>query len=205
MRSETGDHLVALPKPRTESKLSVEAALKKRRTVRSFLRMPLSLAEVSQLLWAAQGVTDREGNRTAPSPGQTHAIEVYLAAGDVTDLPAGIYRYRPRKHELERLGDRDVRKEIASVTCGQEWVGGAAAIIILAAVPERTRDLFGERGLRFICMEAGHVSENIFLQALAMRLGNAFVGRFEESRVRSITGIPPEEEPLALVPVGKTR
>jgi SagB-type dehydrogenase family enzyme len=199
------DNIIALPKPRTTSKLCVEEALRKRRTVRSYLRQPLNLAEISQLLWAAQGLTDRDGNRTAPSAGQTHPIEVYLAAWNVEDLPPGIYHYVPRGHGLERLSDREVKAELAEASSGQEWIADGAAVFVLVGVPERARELLGDRCTRMVHMEAGHVSENIFLQSLALRLGNAFVGRFEEEKVRAIIGLPESELPLALMPVGRKR
>jgi len=205
MKAQLKENSIALPKPRLEGKLTVEQALKKRRTVRSFFRVPLKLAEVSQLLWAAQGITDREGNRTSPSPGQTHAIEVYVVCGEGDDLSAGIFHYDPAAHALERMSDRDVRRELGDVSCGQEWLATAPVIFVLCAVPERTEELLGERGPRLLCMEAGHVSENIFLQALALRLGNAIVGRFEDDKVRAIVGLPAGVEPLALIPVGRTR
>jgi nitroreductase len=130
--------VIKLPKPREDSKTSVESALRHRRATREFRNTPLTLAEVSQLLWAAQGITSPEGKRTAPSAGALYPLEVFVVAGNVEGLSAGVYRYRPKEHDLSRVTDGDKRVKLASAAKEQTWLKGAPAIIVITGVYERT-------------------------------------------------------------------
>jgi len=196
---------VALPAPRTAGTIPVEQALAGRRSVREFARAPLALEEVSQLLWAAQGVNRPDGHRTAPSAGATYPLELWLAAGEVTGLPPGLYRYRPAGHRLEPVDGRDRRRELAAAARGQEWVASAPAIVVVAAVPARTEARYGERAERYVAIEAGHAAENLFLQAVALGLGSVPVGAFGDDEVARLLGMPAGERPWLLLPVGRPR
>ncbi|MFH0914359.1 MAG: SagB/ThcOx family dehydrogenase [Chloroflexota bacterium] len=191
-----------LPQPRLESSFSLEEALVGRRSVREFTDEPLTLQEVSQLLWSAQGRTSSWG-RTVPSAGALYPLEVYLAAGRVNGLSPGIYRYQPEGHGLIRLSDKDVRGELAQAAVGQGWMADGAISIIITGVYQRTTLKYGERGIRYVHMEAGHAAQNIYLQATALNLGTVGVGAFYDDQVRAILGIPEEETPLYILPVGR--
>lgn len=196
---------VPLPDPRFAGDLSVEAALLQRRSERSFSRSPLELHEVSQLLWAAQGITDRQGGRTVPSAGALYPMEIYLAAGNVGNLPAGIYRYRPRDRKLIPTGKGDLRAGLAAAAWGQDWMKAAAAVVVVAGVYGRTTKKYGQRGIRYAHMEVGHVAQNVYLQAVALGLGTTIVGAFKDGEVKRLLGLRDNEEPLGLLPVGRPR
>jgi SagB-type dehydrogenase family enzyme len=191
-----------LPPPRPASAVSVEEALASRRSVRHFADAPLPLADAAQLVWAAQGITRAEGLRTAPSAGALYPLEIYLVAGIVTALPAGVYRYLPEHHRLERTVAGDRRRELASAAFHQSWIAEAPAILVIAAVVRRTRLKYGERGERYVHVEAGHAAQNVCLQAVALGLGTTLVGAFADAEVKRVLGLV-EEEPLLLVVVGK--
>lgn len=144
--SEYKAETIKLPEPAKVSSTSLEEALLKRRSVRSFKDSPLTITEVSQLLWAAQGITSPRGLRTAPSAGALYPLEVYVVAGNVDDLPYGVYNYRPVKHELVRVVKGDKRIELCDAALGQTSVRNAAAVIVFAAVYERTTRKYGDRG-----------------------------------------------------------
>jgi SagB-type dehydrogenase family enzyme len=191
-----------LPPPRPASPVSVEEALASRRSVRHFADAPLTLADAAQLVWAAQGITHAEGLRTAPSAGALYPLEIYLVAGTVAAAPAGVYRYLPAHHRLERTVAGDLRRALAAAAFHQNWIAEAPAMIVIAAVVRRTRLKYGERGERYVPIEAGHAAQNVCLQAVALGLGATLVGAFADAEVKRLLGLT-EEEPLLLVPVGK--
>ncbi|MCM8775011.1 MAG: SagB/ThcOx family dehydrogenase [Candidatus Omnitrophica bacterium] len=194
--------IVKLPEPRYESESSIEKCLLLRRSVRDFKDEPLTLAQISQLLWAAQGVTSAEGFKTAPSAGATYPLEAYLVAGHVTDLQSGIYQFSSSKHELTRIVDGDKREELARAALGQYSVREAAAIIVFSAVYERTTAQYGDRGVMYVHMEAGHAAQNVALQAVAQDLGTIMIGAFEDDEVKVLMKMEDEEAPVYLIAVG---
>jgi SagB-type dehydrogenase family enzyme len=198
-KSET----IKLPEPVQGSNTSIEEALLKRRSIRSYKDSSLILAEVSQLLWAAQGITSPEGLRTAPSAGALYPLEVYIAAGNVDDLPDGIYHYRPHTHELAMTVKGDKRNELCKAALGQPSVRNAAAVIVFSAVYERTSKKYGDRGVQYVHMEIGHAAQNVFLQAVPLKLGTVVIGAFYDDAVRKVLQIPDSEQPLYIMPVGR--
>jgi len=220
---------IALPAPDTTGKIPLEETLERRRSVRSFSPDPLSLEEVSQLLWAAQGITGPEKERTAPSAGATFPIELYVAAGSVEGIPSGVFKYHPLGHRLESVAPvasdapfasvapldtesgtkggaeapTDVRPALVSATGGQEFIGVAPLVIAVAAVRVRTRNLYGERAVRYVDMEAGAALQNAALQGVALGLGSVVVGAFKDEEVKQILGIEGQERFLALLVVGR--
>lgn len=192
-----------LPEPRYESEVSVEEALLKRRSAREYARGSLTLQEVSQLLWAAQGITDPQGLRTAPSAGALYPLEVYLIVGEVEAVAPGVYKYVPDGHEIIRVLDGDKRVSLAEAALGQVWVRNAAVDIVIAAVYERTTRKYGERGIRYVHLEAGHAAQNICLQAVALNLGVVTVGAFYDEQVKTVLSLPGREQPLYIIPVGR--
>lgn len=191
---------VSLPPPPAAGTMSLEEALAQRRSVREFSVGALTLAEVSRLAWAAQGATDHE-HRTAPSAGATYPLEVYLAVGEVKGLAAGVYRYRPVPHRLEAVADGDLRLPLAAAAMSQQWVSRAALVVVIAAAFERTTARYGERGERYVHMEAGHAAQNLLLQATVLGLGAMPVGAFNDTEVCRLLRLPDGEAPLYLIPV----
>jgi SagB-type dehydrogenase family enzyme len=209
---------VTLPAPQCEGRCSVESALATRRSVRGFKDEPMSLAILSQLLWAAQGVTLKMdapegwsggiwqgGKRTAPSAGAIYPLEVYVVAGNVVDLKPGVYKYRPLEHELLSVSTGDRRAQMVTRGPGQKWIEEAPCLLVVAAINARLIGKFGERAARYAHFEVGHAVENVCLQAVALGLGSTMVGAFMDEAVKEIVGMTGGEQPLAIVPVGKAR
>jgi SagB-type dehydrogenase family enzyme len=196
---------VALPAPKHTGRVAVESALGTRRSVREFAASALSLAELSQLLWAAQGTTTPDGRRTAPSAGALYPLELSVVAGEVTGLPAGVYRYRPDGHHLVPVASGDRRRALAAAALNQDWMRAAPAAVVIAAVYARTERKYGERGARYVHFEAGCAAENLALQAAALGLGTVVVGAFEDREVAAAAALDKDERPLAILPVGRPR
>jgi len=174
---EVGER-IKLPEPIYKSNISVEEALSKRRSIRTYSGENLTIEEVSQLLWAAQGITSPWGGRTAPSAGALYPLELYLIVGDIEGIDKGVYKYRPEEHELEKVAEGDKRAELAEAAVRQEHVRDAAIDIVFTAVYARTTWKYGERGVRYVYMEAGHAAQNVYLQAVSLNLGTVVIGAF---------------------------
>ncbi len=196
-------HIIKLPQPTTDGATSLEKALRERRSVRQYKELPLPLSDLSQLLWAAQGVTASGGRRTAPSAGALYPLDAYVVAGNVTGLPPGIYLYQPHDHAIRTIAAGDVRTELSQAALGQASIRNAPAVIVLCAVYERTMGKYGERGIRYVHMEAGHSAQNVSLQAAVLGLGTVVVGAFHDDQVGTIMHLPKGEAPLSLLPIGK--
>jgi SagB-type dehydrogenase family enzyme len=194
---------IKLPEPVKDSDTSIEEALLERRSIRSYKDKPLTVAEVSQLLWAAQGITVHWGGRTAPSAGATYPLEVYVVVGNVNNLSEGIYKYKPHEHELVRVAEGDKRVELCDAALGQRWVGEGAIVIVFSAVYGRTTERYGDRGIRYVHTEAGHAAQNVYLQAVSLNLGTVVVGAFYDDEVKKIVNMHDEECPLYIMPVGR--
>jgi SagB-type dehydrogenase family enzyme len=198
---------VTLPAPRTDGKVPVETALSQRRSVRAFAPGPLTLGEVGQLCWAAQGVTDDKGHRTAPSARATYPLELRVVVGDVAGLPPGVYRYLPASHalRLEATGDRRVALDGKAV--GQGWIPGAPGVLVISGVASKAAGggdpATRERGEHFMWVEAGLAAQGFFLEATALGLGSTYVGGFRSAEASAVLGLPASEEVLAILPVGR--
>ena len=201
MAMETGQR-IPLPAAGSAQAMSVEEALEQRRSVREFSHRGLVLEDVSQLLWAAQGITSKRGYRTAPSAGGLYPLELYVVVGDVEGLSPGVYRFRPEKHDLVHITSGDLRKPLASAAFGQGWVRQAPAVLVIAGVYERTMAKYDQRGRRYVHMEVGHAAQNVYLQATALGLGTVMVGAFDDEEIQEVLGLPADHEPLGLMPVG---
>lgn len=197
--------IIKLPEPKLESNVSLEETLQNRRSIREYSTSPLTLGEVSQLLWAAQGLKAEWGGRTAPSAGGLYPLEVYLAVGSVANLAPGIYKYKPEGHELIELRDGDEREEMAQAALDQTWVREGSIDIVITAVYERTTKEYGDRGVRYVHMEAGHAAQNLYLQATALDLGMVTIAAFHDEQVRKILGLLTNETPLYVITVGKKK
>ncbi|HEY96557.1 MAG TPA: SagB/ThcOx family dehydrogenase [Dehalococcoidia bacterium] len=194
---------ISLHEPKYESDFSIEQSLLERRSSRSYSTEPLTLDEVSQLLWAGQGITNKSGYRTAPSAGALYPLELYIVVGNVEDLAPGIYHYLPGSHGLELITEGDMRGKLAEAALSQSSVREGAMSIVITAIYERTTGKYGERGIRYVHIEAGHAAQNICLQATAMGLGLVTIGAFHDDKVAELLGLAEDEEPLYIIPAGR--
>lgn len=189
-----------LPPPQTEGKVSLEKVLSRRRSVRRFRPGSLTLGQIGQLMWAAQGVTDRIGGlRTAPSAGATYPLEIYALTAD------GLFHYLPSLHRLDQLDVKDLRRDLARAAVTQMWIADAPLNIVIAAVFKRTSKKYGERAVRYVHLEAGHAAQNVLLQAVALDLGACCVGAFYDDQVKRLLNLPDDQEPLYIIAVGRPR
>ncbi|MFO8112991.1 MAG: SagB/ThcOx family dehydrogenase [Desulfosalsimonadaceae bacterium] len=202
MRQETDSGIVELPEPVKESAVSVEEALSSRRSTRSFSEKPLTLQDVAQMLWAAQGITDKSGFRTAPSAGALYPLEIYVASGNVEKLPPGLYHYRAESHDLEIIIGGDHRSSLWEAALQQSAVKRAPAVFLFTGVFPRTMNKYGKRGMQYVLIEAGHAAQNLLLQAEAMGLGHVPIGAFDDEVMRKILKIDKHTHPVYMIPVG---
>jgi SagB-type dehydrogenase family enzyme len=194
---------IKLPAPRTQGTVSVEAAIQLRRSVRHFERTPVSVADVAQLLWAAQGITHSSGLRASPSAGALYPLEVDLVAIRVEGLESGVYRYAPAEHSLTPRVEGDPRDALFSAALGQSALAEAPAVVVISAVYERTTRKYSQRGIRYVQEEAGHAAQSVCLQAVALQLGTVHIGAFQDEEVARVLQLKVDEKPLVLLPVGK--
>jgi SagB-type dehydrogenase family enzyme len=194
-----------LPEPSRDGDVSVEQAILRRCSCRSFRETSLTLGQVGQLLHAGQGMIAPDGRRRAvPSAGSTYPISLFVGVGrlSVDGLHAGVFRYVPESHSLEEVVAGDVRAELEAAALRQRFLSRAPVVVLVAANYERTTTRYGVRGRRYVAMEAGHVGQNISLQACALGLDTVMVGAFRESAVAEAFHLPEELDPLYLIPVG---
>lgn len=186
-----GARRIKLPEP-THKGISVEDAIKRRRSIRDYSRKPLTLSQLSQLVFAAQGVTGKsfgQALRTAPSAGALYPFEVYLVVNNVETLKKGVYHYAVTGHALELVKEGDFRKKITKAGLDQEMLGDSGVTFVLTSIFDRVRHKYGERGYRYAYMESGHISQNISLQAVSLGLGSVTVGAFIDEAVNDLLGI----------------
>jgi len=190
---------IALPAPQTRGKNSLEEILAKRRSVRRFSLQRLSINEIGQLLWAAQGITEPlRVLRTAPSAGASHPLEMYIVA------PDGLFHYLPEGHRLQRLGREDLRRALAVAAVDQDCIRDAAInIVIVGALNRLAR--FTVRAERYMELEVGHAAQNVLLEATALGIGCVPVGAFYDDQVKTLLHLPGEEEPLYIIAIGHPR
>jgi len=201
--TENKPNIIRLPEPKYIGASSLEEALHKRRSVRTFGDGPVTIYEVSQLIWAAHGITGTGGLRTAPSAGALYPLELYVVAGNVNGLLAGIYKYRPKNHELLSVAGGDRRNDLCSAALGQSSIKRAAAVLVLTAVYDRTTSKYGERGIRYVHMESGHAAQNVYLQTVPLGLGTVAIGAFRDEEVKRVLNLQDMETPLYILPIGR--
>ena len=196
---------INLPAPCLESDFSVEQAIHSRRSVREFSDKPLSLAEISQLLWSAQGITDNERFRSAPSAGALYPLVLYLVAGNVTGLKPGTYQYSPDGHKLHHIKEGDSRMELATAAYKQLWIKDSAIMLIFSAIETKASWKYGQWSSRYIHIEVGHSAQNVFLQVQSLGFDAAVVGALDDARIKEILNLSTEEQVLYLMPVGRSQ
>jgi len=195
---------IPLPRPRFKGHVSLEEAISKRRSTREFSERNIMKDHLSQLLWACQGITHGY-HRAVPSAGATYPLEVYSIVGDVKGVAEGIYRYQPQEHRLIKVVSGERREALARAALDQQWVAQGAVNIVITAIYERTTGHYGERGVRYVDMEAGHAAQNVYLQAVALNLGTVVIGAFYDNQVAEILELTDNEIPLYIMPVGRIR
>ena len=197
---------IYLPSPSQKGSISLEEAISQRRSIRDFTPKAISKLQLSQILWAAQGITDTRGRyRAVPSAGATYPLEIFVVCGtsSVEEVDAGIYHYNIDSHSLTLHQKGDVRLELARVALHQEFIYEAPVDIVICALYERTTLSYGSRGERYVHIEAGHAGQNIYLQATALGLATVAIGAFNDERVRGILRLDKEYKPLYIMPVGE--
>ena len=196
---------IKLPTPILKGKLSIEEAISKRRSFRRFRAQPISLAQLSQLLWSAQGITSTNRRRAVPSAGATYPLEIFVVIGEhgIESLAAGIYHYDVDNHSLSLHTSGDLRQKLADTALGQSFIANCPVDIVVCALHPRTAYRYGRRGERYVHMEVGHVGQNVSLQAVALGLATVMVGAFEDEEVGKTLKLEDQIKPLYIIPVGK--
>jgi len=205
--------IIKLPQPRYKSDFSIEECLLLRRSIREYKKEPLTLAEVSQILWAAYGINEeidnppaylRGGLKTAPSAGALYPLEIYLVAGEVTGLEKGVYKYITEDHALQKVQDGDIRADLCNAGLDQDMIEDAPADLVFSGIYSRTTIRYGERGrLKYVPIDVGHAGQNVYLQAIALGIGTCAIGAFDDEMVKMVMEFPEEEEPMYIMPLGK--
>lgn len=212
-------NFIKLPAPCDDGKVSLEKALNKRRSIREYSEDSLSISEISQILWAAQGITEKiedtpswwrgkqwkwmGGFRTAPSAGALYPIELYIAVGKVKGLSQGLYKYHPKQHSILKVLEGDKRVDISNAALKQRCIRNGSVNIIICGIYKRTAIKYDKRAEQYVQIECGAVCQNIYLQSYALNLGTVFVGAFKDDSLKSTLNIPEDEYPLGIMPIGK--
>lgn len=189
-----------LLKPILKGEISFEEALFRRRSIRSFQVFELSKQQLSQLLWAAYGITHRDMLKTVPSAGATYPLEIYYLDKD------GIFHYIPEEHSIELIKKGDFRKKLSEYAYCQIFIAEASINIIICALYDRTTLVYGkERGYKYVLIEVGHCAQNICLQAVTLGLESVCVGAFDEQKVKELLMINEDLMPIYIVTIGKRK
>ena len=202
MRQSKNPKMIVLPEPDLTGKKSLEETLAARRSERNFSDESVNLEQVSQLLWAAQGITGKDRFRTAPSAGALYPLEMYVIAGTNDDLPAGVYQYLPDTHSLIQLLSTDLRKGFCDAGLSQSSIKKAPVSFLITGIIKKTTVKYGHRGIQYVFMEAGHAGQNILLQAEALGLSAVPIGAFDDKEIMQLIKLNEGEQPLYLIPVG---
>jgi len=198
-------HVIKLPAPQTKGKMSLEETIALRRSIRNFRNQSLSLSQLSQILWVAQGITEPgQGLRAVPSAGATYPLELFVLIGrpGVDGVEAGLYHYEVPVHSLRQIKNGDLRTALTAAALGQKCLSQTPVSIIVVAVYERIARHYGQRAERYVAMEAGHIGQNVHLEAVALGLATVMIGAFDDNRVASVLELGKSVEPLYIMPLG---
>lgn len=190
--------MIKLPAPQTNGSFSLEQSLANRRSVREFTDEPLTITQIGQLCWAAQGITEPNKEfRTAPSAGAVYPIQLYVM------LPDGLYIYQPQKHELTLAIGKDLRNAVFTSSFNQRVVQKAPCTFIITGNSKKAEAKYRNRGERFTLIETGHIAQNIHLQAVSLGLGSVPIGVMDTKAIAQILKLPENNEVFYMIPVGK--
>jgi SagB-type dehydrogenase family enzyme len=193
-----------LPSFEPSRAMSLDQALKQRRSIRDFQARPISKEQLSYLLWASTGIQRVENGyefRTAPSAGALYPVETYVVVNNVKGLEAGIYHYSIRAHQLEKLGQGDLRQHITAAALGQGMCATAAVVFVWSAIFDRCKWKYGQRAYRYIYLDAGHIAENLALAAVSLNLGSCEIGALYDDQINAILGVDGVEESVICMAV----
>jgi SagB-type dehydrogenase family enzyme len=180
----------------------IEELIAKRRSIRIYKDKELSGTVISRLLWAAQGISSEGGLRTSPSAGALYPLEIHVVTGGCGELEPGVYRYIPEGHNLVREISSDMREKLSKAALFQTMVRNAPVLFVISAIYARITGKYGNRGLRYAHMEAGHAAQNVCLLGVELGIGTCTIGAFEDEEVKKVLKLPVNEEPLYILPLG---
>jgi SagB-type dehydrogenase family enzyme len=193
---------VNLPETEASGMSRIEELIAKRRSIRIYKDKKLSETVISRLLWAAQGISSENGLRTSPSAGALYPLEIHVVTGGGGELEPGVYRYIPEGHNLAREISGDMREKLSKAALFQTMIRNAPVSFVISAIYARITGKYGNRGLRYAYMEAGHAAQNVCLLAVELGIGTCTVGAFEDEEVKKVLKLPVNEEPLYILPLG---
>ena len=199
------EKIIMLPEPQRISNFSLEEALQKRRSRRNYSGEPISLEQLSQLLWSAYGITKEPFYKTVPSAGACYPMTIYVSVVKVKGLKSGFYQYIPKEHQLELISTDNFTDQIYTCGYNQGCLRNQAITILMSADFDKITTRYGKRAYRYTYMEAGHISQNIYLQTESLDLATVAVGAYDEETLNKILPIPNKEDIIYLMPVGKKR
>ena len=191
--------------------MSILEVINSRRSVRKFTDDPVSLEELSWLLWSTQGVQKVIGDgvatlRTVPSGGARHPFETYLLVNNVTDLSPGVYRYLPLDHSIAFLGEQIPPEKVTSGCLGQIFCGECAVTFVWSVIPYRTEWRYGPVSHKVIAIDAGHLCQNLYLACTAAGLGTCGIGAYDQGEMDSLLEFDGETEfVIYIAPVGRKK
>ncbi len=191
------DEITDLPAPDTAGEISLEQTLVERRSGREFAPTEPTLHVIGQLFWAGQGITDERGHRTAPSAGALYPLELYAVTA------TAVLHYVPDGHRMESRSDTATLARLGDLAFGQDFLNSAPAVFVVVGVDARTVAQYGALAPDFVEREAGHVTQNILLQATALDLAAVPIGGFDPAGAARLLALPPGHEVIYLVPVGE--
>jgi SagB-type dehydrogenase family enzyme len=198
---------IPLPPPHLDGGPSLWKALRERRSIRDYSPAPLSLKDLSALLWATQGITEKAfapWYRTAPSAGALHPIDTYLVVNRVEGMEPGIYFFEVVEFSLILRREGDFSGPIARAALDQEIAQSAAVVFVWVAVIQRSRQKYRQRAYRYIYLDCGHIAQNLYLAATALGLGCCGIAAIFDDEVNDLVGVDGQEETaIYLATVGK--
>lgn len=195
---------IFLSEPEKTGSVSLEETISGRRSIREYSLEEITEMQLSQLLWAIQGITDKStGFRAAPSAGASYPLEIYAAIGNAEGFDPGLYKYSPVNHSVLLVKTGDIRYEIFEAGLRQECIRNAPVVFIFTAVFERTSSIYGIRADRYVYIETGHAAQNLYLQSEALGLGTVAIGAFDDMKIKAALNLPPQEAPVYIMPVGR--
>jgi SagB-type dehydrogenase family enzyme len=195
---------VQLDTPQIDNGAPLWSVLERRRSVRHFKAEPMTKSDLSQLLWAAQGITKvvhGAGFRTAPSAGALYPVETYLVVNSVTEIESGIYHYAADRHELDQLRAGDFRMAVAQAALDQEMAYHANVVFIWTALFKRSKWKYQQRAYRYVYLDAGHIAQNVALAAVALDLGSCQIAALYDDEVNALLDIDGVEESVLYMTV----
>lgn len=196
--AEENKEIIELPHPKdVQVDIKLVEAMEKRRSLRRYSDKPLTLEELSFLLWCTQGVKEKYQNvtfRMVPSAGARHAFETYILVNNVKGLNSGLYRYLALDHKLQEVEmSAEIADKLVDACLGQVFIKNSAVTFIWVAVPYRMTWRYSERGYRYMFLDAGHVGQNLYLAAEGIDCGACVIGAYDDDAVNNLLGFDGKE------------